>query len=112
MHRTHNAPRLPHITGLHVENTNDVIVLDAASRRNLEIETNIAGGTENTLASVIDHTTTSMGSRCLRRWLHSPLRNRDLIAQRHQAIGELLDNQLAPDIQFCFSTMKFEYQIF
>jgi DNA mismatch repair protein MutS len=96
---------LPHITGLHVENTDDVIVLDAASRRNLEIETNIAGGTENTLASVIDRTTTSMGSRCLRRWLHSPLRNRELLTQRHQVIGELLDNQLTPDIQFCLNSI-------
>ena len=96
---------LPHISGLHVENTDDVIVLDAASRRNLEIEINISGGTENTLASVIDHTTTSMGSRCLRRWLHSPLRNRDLLTQRHQAIGELLNNQLTCDIQFCLNSI-------
>jgi len=92
---------LPHISGLHVENTDDVIVLDAASRRNLEIEINISGGTENTLASVIDRTTTSMGSRCLRRWLQSPLRNREILTQRHQAIGELLNNQQchAPLIQ-------------
>ncbi len=96
---------LPHISGLHVENTDDVIVLDAASRRNLEIEINISGGTENTLTSVIDRTTTSMGSRCLRRWLHSPLRNRELLTQRHQAIGELLNNQLTTDIQFCLSSI-------
>ena len=96
---------LPHISGLHVENTDDVIVLDAASRRNLEIEMNISGGTENTLASVIDRTTTSMGSRCLRRWLHSPLRNHELLTQRHQAIGELLNNQLTPDIQFCLNSI-------
>ncbi len=96
---------LPHISGLHVENTDDVIVLDAASRRNLEIEINISGGTENTLTSVIDRTTTSMGSRCLRRWLHSPLRNRELLTQRHQAIAELLNNQLATDIQFCLSSI-------
>ena len=96
---------LPHISGLHVENTDDVIVLDAASRRNLEIEINLSGNTENTLASVIDRTTTSMGSRCLRRWLHSPLRNRELLRQRHQAIGELLDNQLTPDIQFCLNSI-------
>ena len=104
---TQNTQRaaLPHISGLHVENTDDVIVLDAASRRNLEIEINISGGTENTLASVIDHTTTSMGSRCLRRWLHSPLRNRDLLTQRHQAIGELLNNQLTCDIQFCLNSI-------
>jgi DNA mismatch repair protein MutS len=96
---------LPHISGLHVENTDDVIVLDAASRRNLEIEINISGGTENTLASVIDHTTTSMGSRCLRRWLHSPLRNHKLLSQRHQAIGELIDNQLFTDIQLCLNSI-------
>jgi DNA mismatch repair protein MutS len=96
---------LPHISGLHVENTNDVIVLDAASRRNLEIEINLSGGTENTLTSVIDRCTTSMGSRCLRRWLHSPLRNRELLSQRHQAIAELLNNQLTMDIQFCLNSI-------
>jgi len=96
---------LPHISGLHVENTEDVIVLDAASRRNLEIEINISGGTENTLASVIDRTTTSMGSRCLRRWLHTPLRNHELITQRHQAIGELLSNMMTPDLQFCLNSI-------
>ena len=96
---------LPHISGLHVENTDDVIVLDAASRRNLEIEINISGGTENTLASVIDRTTTSMGSRCLRRWLQSPLRNREILTQRHQAIGELLNIQLTTDIQFCLNSI-------
>lgn len=96
---------LPHISGLHVENTDDVIVLDAASRRNLEIEFNLSGGTENTLASVIDHTTTSMGSRCLRRWLHSPLRSHTLLTQRHQAIAELLDNQLTSDIQFFLNSI-------
>ncbi len=96
---------LPHISGLHVENTDDVIVLDAASRRNLEIEINLSGGNDNTLASVIDRTTTSMGSRCLRRWLHTPLRNRELLTQRHQAIGELINNQLVSDIQFCLSSI-------
>ena len=96
---------LPHITGLHVEDTNNVIVLDAASRRNLEIEINLSGNTDNTLASVIDRTTTSMGSRCLRRWLHSPLRDRELLSQRHQAIAELLNNQLTTDVQFCLNSI-------
>jgi DNA mismatch repair protein MutS len=96
---------LPHISSLHVINTEDSIMLDAASRRNLEIETNLSGGSENTLASVIDRTTTSMGSRCLRRWLHSPIRNRELLTERHQAIGELLDNQLTTDIQFYLNSI-------
>ena len=96
---------LPHINALQVENTQDVIVLDAASRRNLEIEFNLTGGTENTLASVIDRTMTSMGSRCLRRWLHTPLRCQQTLSERHQAIAELLHTQYTPDIQFCLNSI-------
>jgi len=90
---------LPHITTLRVESTDDAVLLDAASRRNLEIEFNLSGGTENTLTSVIDNTVTSMGSRCLRRWLHSPLRNADLLQARHQCIAELLDSGYFIDIR-------------
>ena len=90
---------LPHITTLRVESTDDAVLLDAASRRNLEIEFNLSGGTENTLTSVIDNTVTSMGSRCLRRWLHSPLRNADLLQARHQCIAELLDSGYFVDIR-------------
>jgi DNA mismatch repair protein MutS len=90
---------LPHITSLRVESTDDAVLLDAASRRNLEIEFNLSGGTENTLTSVIDRTVTSMGSRCLRRWLHSPLRNADLLQARHQCIAELLDSGYFVDIR-------------
>jgi len=103
----HNTQRaaLPHINCLQVENTQDVIILDAASRRNLEIEFNLSGGSENTLAGVLDHTQTSMGSRCLRRWLHTPLRCRQTLNNRHLAIGELLDTGYHTDIQFCLNTM-------
>ncbi len=90
---------LPHITALHVENTDSTVILDAASRRNLEIEFNLSGGTDNTLASVIDRTITAMGSRCLRRWLHKPLRDSTLLKQRHQALGELIQSALYPEIQ-------------
>jgi len=96
---------LPHINALHVENTENVIVLDAANRRNLEIEFNLTGGSENTLASVIDRTMTTMGSRCLRRWLHTPLRCQQILGNRHQAIGELLNTQYTPDIQFCLNNI-------
>jgi len=90
---------LPHITTLQVINTDDTVILDAASRRNLEIETNLHGGHENTLVSVIDKTITPMGSRCLRRWLHNPLRDTDLLTERHQAIGELHHHNRYADLQ-------------
>ncbi len=103
MQYVHNTQRaaLPHIDGLQVEQSERSVVLDAASRRNLEIEYNLGGGTEHTLASVIDRTRTSMGSRCLRRWLHTPLRCQTTLRQRHQVIGECIALQLTPDIQFC-----------
>ena len=90
---------LPHITTLHVENTNDAVILDAASRRNLEIEFNLSGGNDNTLASIIDRTKTAMGSRCLRRWLNNPLRDTDIISQRHQALGDLIQSSTYPSLQ-------------
>ncbi|SQA99788.1 DNA mismatch repair protein mutS [Cedecea neteri] len=39
----------------------DSIIMDAATRRNLEITQNLSGGVENTLASVLDCTVTPMG---------------------------------------------------
>ena len=84
---------LPHIQGLRVERSEDAVLLDAASRRNLELETNLHGGTENTLASVIDKTSTAMGSRCLRRWINRPLRDQQQLQARHQTIQALLQNR-------------------
>lgn len=63
--------------------------MDAATRRNLEITQNLAGGTENTLAAVLDKTVTPMGSRMLKRWLHMPLRDSSVIAKRQESIAEL-----------------------
>lgn len=82
---------LPHIRGLRVERREDSIVLDAASRRNLELETNLGGGHEHTLAWVMDHTATAMGSRLMRRWLNRPLANQTQLGERHLAVSVLLD---------------------
>ena len=84
---------LPHIQGLRLERSEDAVLLDAASRKNLELEYNLSGGTENTLASVIDKTTTAMGSRCLRRWINRPLRDQQELSCRHKAIEALLENR-------------------
>ncbi|OOG28115.1 DNA mismatch repair protein MutS [Thioalkalivibrio denitrificans] len=81
---------LPHINSLGVDRREDGIVLDAATRRNLELTRNLSGGREHTLAEVLDETATSMGSRLLSRWIHQPLRRRDVLEARHGAVGELL----------------------
>ena len=65
------------------------MVLDAATRRNLEITENLSGGTEHTVADILDSTQTAMGSRMLKRWLHSPIRNLAILENRQQAIKEL-----------------------
>ncbi|WP_442487728.1 DNA mismatch repair protein MutS [Halomonas litopenaei] len=82
---------LPHVTAIGVESRDDTVVIDAASRRNLEIDTNLGGGGDNTLASVLDTTTTAMGSRLLKRWLNRPLRDREQVMGRQAAISLLLD---------------------
>ncbi len=45
---------LPHIRQLSVELRDQAVAMDAATRRNLELDINLAGGTDNTLASVLD----------------------------------------------------------
>jgi DNA mismatch repair protein MutS len=81
---------LPHITALAVERRSDSVVLDAATRRNLEIDRNLAGGDEHTLRWVMDRSSTVMGSRLLRRWLHRPITDRGELGARLDAIDELL----------------------
>ncbi|TFH88402.1 DNA mismatch repair protein MutS [Billgrantia azerbaijanica] len=83
--------RLPHVTAIGVENRDDAVVIDAASRRNLEIDVNLGGGADNTLASVLDTTATAMGSRLLKRWLNRPLRDRRQVLDRQGAVATLLD---------------------
>jgi DNA mismatch repair protein MutS len=84
---------LPHLTSLAVEAAGETIAMDAATRRNLELDTHAAGRNEFTLLGVLDRTATPMGARLLRRWLHRPLRDRDTLRQRHQAVGTLLESR-------------------
>lgn len=90
---------LPHIQGLHHERIEDTVILDCASRRNLEIDTNLNGGSENTLLSVLDRCQTTMGSRLLARWLNKPLRQVNIIRSRQLAIASLLNNYCFEPIQ-------------
>lgn len=70
------------------------MILDAATRRNLELTHNLAGGTDNTLAEVLDHCATPMGSRMLKRWIHQPMRDNATLNQRLDAITELKETAL------------------
>ncbi len=90
---------LPHIQGLRIESSDDSIALDAASRRNLELDTHPSGYTQYTLFGVLDKTATAMGSRCLRRWLNRPLRNHVTLNERYACVDALLNDRLYCDVQ-------------
>lgn len=90
---------LPHIRALTFDRQDHSVILDAATRRNLEITQNLSGGFDNTLAEVLDHTATPMGSRMLKRWLHQPMRNLETLDQRLDSIGEIKEQGLYADLQ-------------
>ncbi|MGG7668637.1 DNA mismatch repair protein MutS [Yersinia sp. J1] len=80
---------LPHIRGLTMERQQDGIIMDAATRRNLELTQSLSGGSDNTLAAILDQCVTPMGSRMLKRWLHMPIRDINVLNHRQQAISGL-----------------------
>ena len=84
---------LPHLSGLAMENAAETVALDAATRRNLELDTHPSGRSEHTLLGILDHTITPMGARAQRRWLHRPLRDQELLRHRYQAIQALIDQR-------------------
>jgi DNA mismatch repair protein MutS len=81
---------LPHVQGLILESESEFVIMDAATRRNLEISETLRGEPEPTLLSLLDTTSTSMGSRRLRQWLHHPLRDVTTLRLRHDAIRTLI----------------------
>ena len=91
---------LPHLRGLRTETRDDTLILDAATRRNLELTRSLSAtlsagqgsgaSDQHTLAGIMDRTATAMGARLLRRWINRPLRDRSAVGARHQAIEALL----------------------
>ena len=80
--------KLPHINSLIIRQFDDQMVMDGATRRNLEIETsNSPGGIS--LVALLDECATGMGSRQLRRWLTGPTLNRHELTERHDALSAL-----------------------
>lgn len=89
---------LTHITALKVEQREQSVILDAATRRNLELDRSLSGQHAYTLAGILDECQTCMGSRLLRRWINRPLRDRNVLNNRYDGIEELLLQQVYVDI--------------
>ena len=80
---------LSHVNALRPERADDYVRMDASTRRNLELTETLRGTPAPTLCSLLDGCATGMGSRLLRHWLHHPLRDRAVLANRHEAVEEL-----------------------
>ena len=89
VHETHRG-NPPHLAGITTESAKEALTLDAATRRNLEIDTSITGQTEATLKALLDKTCTSMGGRLLSRWLNRPLRDQRQLQARFDSIDVLM----------------------
>jgi DNA mismatch repair protein MutS len=91
---TQQAP-LAHVTRLTVEHDSEWVLLDAVSRRNLELTDSLRGDGGPTLFRLLDGNATGMGSRRLRHWLHHPQRDAGIARARHAFIGALIELDLA-----------------
>ncbi|AOT09592.1 DNA mismatch repair protein MutS [Pseudoalteromonas luteoviolacea] len=89
---------LPHIRAITLEKNEHAVILDAATRKNLELTVNLSGSIDNTLAQVLDKTATPMGSRLLKRRIHTPVRDRHELNARLNAISSILDMHLGLEL--------------
>lgn len=89
---------LAHLNNLIEDISDDYLILDAVSRKNLEISHTIRGETAPTLLSTLDNCSTAMGSRLLDNWLNNPLRRHAEINARYDALETLqgLHGQIQP----------------
>jgi len=85
---------LPHIQQITAELQSSKVILDPTTRKNLEIDQTINGGTKNTLFEVLNTTGSSMGSRLLKRWLNEPSKDLKKLECRQRSIASLQDNLL------------------
>ncbi|MEE9142813.1 MAG: DNA mismatch repair protein MutS [Gammaproteobacteria bacterium] len=82
---------MPHVTGVRTERRDDALLMDAATRRHLELEDSVTGHPEHTLAGVLDRCATALGRRLLRRHINRPLRDHLTLKRRYQAIATLIE---------------------
>lgn len=97
---------LPHLLSMRAEQQSAYVQMDAATRRNLEIDLTLRGESAPTLFSLLDSTKTAMGARCLRRWLHHPLRDQAAVVARHEAIADLLASGRLGDLRQGLQTIS------
>ncbi len=80
---------ISHVHAIQIHAAEQFVRMDAATRRNLEITQTLRGETAPTLLSLLDTCASNMGSRLLNHWLHHPLRERNTLRARLDAVDKL-----------------------
>jgi len=84
---------LPLLSSLSTYQLSEFMVLDAVTRRNLELTETIRGGKpEGSLLKILDYTITPMGHRLIRNWISCPLLNIDSIQERQKSVAYFVEN--------------------
>ena len=83
-----------HLQPPRLERPGEYLQIDANSRRNLELIRPINEQSPgNSLLGIVNYCRCAMGHRELARWIQKPLRDQNLVRQRHHAIACLLDDR-------------------
>ena len=92
---------LQQFTAIRALSTETTMILDASTRRNLEIHASMSSGDHaGALVSMIDYTVTPMGARLLRWWLQTPCIALQPIQERHHRVrGFLRDSTTRDDVR-------------
>ncbi len=92
MHYLNETQRanLAHIQKIVPYAVDETIVLDSATKRNLEITSSLGGSPDGTLFSVLDKTSTPMGGRLLKKWVSNPLKKIEQIHWRTNGVTTLV----------------------
>jgi DNA mismatch repair protein MutS len=91
---------LPHLQAIKTEHISDSLLIDSASRRNLELTQSLSSDAQgkNTLYAIMNQCSNAMGTRELKRWMLQPLKQQSTIRQRHLAVSIIIDNQLSESL--------------
>lgn len=86
---------ITHIKKIKSYSPDEYLVLDRSTMINLELFSTIREhDTKGSLLNVLDQTITAMGGRLLKEWLAKPLKDKEKIEERYDAVSELLNNPI------------------
>ena len=88
---------LQHVKPPQITAEEEAVIIDPVSRRHLAIDDE--DSQKISLFGLMNSCVTPMGSRLLRRELHRPIRNIDLLGGRQLAIGELMKNKMFDSVR-------------